>query len=36
MKTKELKEGDSINIPEGCVPVIKDNVIVFEKNLKKS
>ena len=34
MKTKELKEGDSINIPEGCVPVIKDNVIVFEKNFE--
>lgn len=34
MKTIELKEGDSINIPEGCVPVIKDNVIVFEKNFE--
>lgn len=34
MKTKELKEGDSINIPEGCVPVIKDNVIVFKKQFE--
>ena len=26
-----LKAGDSLNIPEGCKAVIKDNVVVFEK-----
>ena len=32
-KTMELKlkAGDSLNIPEGCKAVIKDNVVVFEK-----
>lgn len=27
----KLKAGDSLNIPEGCKAVIKDNVVVFEK-----
>ena len=27
----ELKAGDSLQIPEGCKVVIKDNVVVFEK-----
>ena len=26
-----LKAGDSLNIPEGCKAVIKDNVVVFEE-----
>ena len=26
-----LKAGDSLNIPEGCKAVIKDNVVVFEQ-----
>lgn len=28
-----LKAGDSLNIPEGCKAVIKDNVVVFEKDV---
>lgn len=27
----KLKAGDSLNIPEGCKAVIKDDVVVFEK-----
>lgn len=27
----KLKAGDSLNIPEGCKAVIKDNVVVFER-----
>lgn len=27
----KLKAGDSLNIPEGCKAVIKDNVVVFEE-----
>lgn len=27
----KLKAGDSLNIPEGCKVVIKDDVVVFEK-----
>lgn len=30
-----LKAGDSLNIPEGCKAVIKDNVVVFEKEEKE-
>ena len=30
----KLKAGDSLNIPEGCKAVIKDNVVVFEKEEK--
>lgn len=30
-----LKAGDSLNIPEGCKAVIKDNVIVFEREEKE-
>lgn len=30
-----LKAGDSLNIPEGCKAVIKDNVVVFEKEDKE-
>ena len=30
-----LKAGDSLNIPEGCKMVIKDNVVVFEKEEKE-
>lgn len=30
-----LKAGDSLNIPEGCKVVIKDNVIVFEREEKE-
>ena len=29
-----LKAGDSLNIPEGCKAVIKDNVVVFEEEAK--
>lgn len=31
----ELKAGDSLNIPEGCKAVIKDNVVVFEKEFEE-
>lgn len=31
----KLKAGDSLNIPEGCKAVIKDNVVVFEKEEKE-
>ena len=31
----ELKAGDSLQIPEGCKAVIKDNVVVFEKEEKE-
>ena len=31
----KLKAGDSLNIPEGCKAVIKDNVVVFEKEDKE-
>lgn len=31
----KLKAGDSLNIPEGCKVVIKDNVVVFEKEEKE-
>ena len=31
----KLKAGDSINIPEGCKAVIKDNVVVFEREEKE-
>ena len=34
MKVK-LKAGDSLNIPEGCKAVIKDNVVVFEKEFEE-
>ena len=30
-----LKAGDSLNIPEGCKAVIKDNVVVFEREEKE-
>ena len=30
-----LKAGDSLNIPEGCKAVIKDNVVVIEKEKKE-
>lgn len=30
-----LKAGDSLQIPEGCKAVIKDNVLVFEKEKKE-
>ena len=30
-----LKAGDSLNIPEGCKAVIKDNVVVIEKEKKR-
>ena len=30
-----LKAGDSLNIPEGCKAVIKDNVVVFEEEGKE-
>jgi hypothetical protein len=30
-----LRAGDSLNIPEGCKAVIKDNVVVFEKEEKE-
>lgn len=30
-----LKAGDSLNIPEGCKAVIKDNVIIFEREEKE-
>ena len=30
-----LKAGDSLNIPEGCKAVIKDNVVVIEKEEKE-
>lgn len=30
-----LKAGGSLNIPEGCKAVIKDNVVVFEKEEKE-
>ena len=31
----KLKAGDSLNIPEGCKEVIKDNVVVFEKEFEE-
>lgn len=31
----KLKAGDSLNIPEGCKAVIKDNVVVFEQEEKE-
>ena len=31
----KLKAGDSLNIPEGCKAVIKDNVVVFEREEKE-
>lgn len=31
----KLKVGDSLQIPEGCKAVIKDNVVVFEKEEKE-
>lgn len=31
----KLKVGDSLNIPEGCKAVIKNNVVVFEKEEKE-
>lgn len=31
----KLKAGDSLNIPEGCKAVIKDNVVVIEKEKKE-
>lgn len=31
----KLKAGDSLNIPDGCKAVIKDNVVVFEKEEKE-
>lgn len=31
----KLKAGDSLNIPEGCKAVIKDNVVVFEKEFEE-
>ena len=31
----ELKAGDSLNISEGCKAVIKDNVVVFEKEFEE-
>ena len=31
----KFKAGDSLNIPEGCKAVIKDNVVVFEKEAKE-
>lgn len=30
-----LKAGDSLNIPEGCKAIVKDNVVVFEKEKKE-
>lgn len=30
----EFKQGDTITIPEGCKAVIKDNVVVFEREEK--
>ena len=27
----KINDGDTIQIPEGCKAVIKDNVVVFEK-----
>lgn len=30
----KLKAGDSLNIPEGCKVVIKDNVVVFEREFQ--
>lgn len=30
----KFKAGDSLNIPEGCKAVIKDNVVVFEREEK--
>lgn len=32
----KLKAGDSLNIPEGCKAVIKDNVVVFEKEKEEN
>lgn len=31
----KLKAGDSLNIPEGCKAVIKDGIVVFEKEENK-
>lgn len=31
-----LKAGDSLNIPEGCKVVIKDNVVVFEEEKEEN
>lgn len=31
----KLKAGDSLNIPEGCKAVIKDNVVVFDREEKE-
>ena len=31
-----LKAGDSLNIPEGCKAVIKDNVVVFEEEKEEN
>ena len=31
----KLKAGDSLNIPEGCKAIVKDNVVVFEKEKKE-
>ena len=31
----ELKAGDSLNISEGCKAIIKDNVVVFEKEFEE-
>ena len=31
----KLKAGDSLNIPEGCKAVIKDNVVVFEREFQE-
>lgn len=30
-----LKAGDSLQIPEGCKAIVKDNVVVFEKEKKE-
>lgn len=32
----KLKAGDSLNIPEGCKAVIKDNVVVFEEEKEEN